>query len=123
MDGCWFRDGVRSLRIDGGAGVVELAQGLLGVIPGKRYRLVFMVRANGLTASDAETGAAVLVLGKGVLAMTRPVFTGTFDWSRQILEFTAPAKGQAVMARISCRHPAGTVWFDGFRLEQISGKP
>lgn len=122
-DPAWFRDGARSLRLDGGEGAVELAQGLPALVPDARYRLAFAVRAEGLPLGGTEAGVTVLVLAKGVLAMTRPAFTGSFAWSRHLLEFTAPAEGQEVLVRLVARQASGRVWFDGFRLERLGTAP
>ena len=122
-DPAWFRDGARSLRLDGGEGAVELAQGLPALVPGARYRLAFAVRAEGLPLGGTGAGVTVLVLGKSVLALTQPAFTGSFAWSRHLLEFTAPAEGQEVLVRLVARQATGRVWFDSFRLERLSAAP
>ena len=115
-----FREGRRSLRIDGGEGAIQLTQELPALNPAARYRLSFMVRAENLAMEAAEGGVSVLILNKGVLTMTRPSLRGSFAWSRQVLDFTAPAQGQAVSVRISCLCPSGQVWLDAFKLEQMT---
>jgi hypothetical protein len=125
--------GSRSLRIDFlGRDTTRLVgeiKQLLVVRPGARYRLEFFVKADGLQSPE---GPRVVVMDGGLtkeVAASEPIASGSYDWQKVALDFTAPAGSDAVVIyfkrvpEFSYDEPTrGTVWFDDFTLTEVSGK-
>ena len=97
--------------------------------PGARYRLSFYERAEGLQSVSTPV---VEVLNPSdpsrPLASSTPLPAGTSDWRQSAVEFTAPAKAEAVMLRVG-RSPCadecpifGKVWYDEFDLQRTGGR-
>jgi hypothetical protein len=100
------------------------------VEPETQYRLQFYQRTESLTS--ASTPAVVITdpVDNATLALAQPAPTGTNDWQLVTLEFkTKPLHdGVAIgFARTACdaREPVcpifGTVWYDDFNLQRLSG--
>ena len=99
---------------------------IVPVEPGKTYRLTAWWKGEELST---DQGPLLEVYGydaKG-LHVKGPMLTGTRDWEKVTLEFTAPEGCHAVVLRLR-RYPSrkldskikGTIWLDGFRLKPIS---
>jgi hypothetical protein len=102
---------------------------LVVVEPGARYRLSFYERAEGLQSVSTPV---VEVLDPSdpsrPLGSSPPLPSGTSDWRQSAVEFTAPAKAEAVMLRVG-RSPCpdacpifGKVWYDEFDLQRTGGR-
>jgi len=102
---------------------------LIAVEPGARYRLSFHERAEELRSVSTPV---VEVLDPSdpsrPLASSPPLPAGTSDWRQTAVEFTAPAKAEAVLLRVG-RAPCadacpifGKVWYDEFDLQRSGGR-
>ncbi|MFY9553534.1 MAG: hypothetical protein WAV20_04115 [Blastocatellia bacterium] len=121
--------GSRSLRIDfTGRDTTRLdgqIKQMLVVRPGAVYRLDCYVKTERL---ETPEGPRVTVIGQtssAVIATSDPIATGSSDWRRIGVDFTAPQSEHAVVVTIK-RIPKfvydnptrGTVWFDDFVLTE-----
>jgi len=97
---------------------------IVPVEPGVSYQLTAWWKGNGLST---DQGPFIEVYGhdaKG-LRVKGPMLLGTRDWEKVIVDFTAPEGCHAVVIRLR-RVPSwkfdnkikGTVWVDGFGLEE-----
>lgn len=105
---------------------------LVTVEPATSYQLEYYVRAEDL--KSAETLVVVIldaVDGTTVLGASHPLAPGTYDWQSATIKFKTPPKTEAIVVRIdrvSCGGETvcpifGTVWYDDFNLQAISGAP
>ena len=102
---------------------------LIAVEPGARYRLSFYERAEELNSVSTPV---VEVLNPSdpsrPLGSSTPLPSGTSDWRQSAIEFTVPARVEAVMLRVG-REPCpdacpifGKVWYDEFDLQRTGGR-
>ncbi len=128
VDGSQFQSGARSLRVDfqGNAEPsTPLLSQLLIVKPNGRYRLTFKAMAKDLVSAAPP----ILVVSnagddkRNAIAQSAPL-TNSGSWQEIVVEFSAPANGEAVwlaLTRQSCAASTcaafGTLWLDSFRLD------
>lgn len=125
------REGARSLLLEFKGqpdASARLASQIVLVEPGKRYRLGFAARTEGLVSGGPP---AVFVLDAGgpdarVLARAEPPPRDTGGWKGYELEFAAPDDTGAVVVavrRVPCAAAPcpvfGRVWLDEFSLRQV----
>lgn len=101
---------------------VELEQVVTGLTPGEAYRLTVPIRIH-INGSDtdpwgAETGAWVDSTG----GWTNQAVMGDRTWYTHVVDFTAPASGQAtVMIRMKNKYAVGKDFFmDAIQLQAVS---
>ncbi len=110
--------GRETTRLEG-----EIQQRIL-VRAGARYRLQYYVKTHDLIAPE---GPRVVVSGPMLrewIAASDPAPTGSSDWQRRTLEFSASSSPLIVAIqqrpRFSYEDPTrGTVWFDDFEVQEI----
>ena len=134
LDTSTVHSGMRSLRIDFiGRDTTRLSgeiKQLVVVRPGVRYQLECYVKTGDLVTPEAPR---VLVADRSSaeLAVSQPISSGSTDWGRVAVEFTAPSSsdGAAAIYVMLQRIPKyayddptrGTIWLDDFALK-VAGK-
>jgi tetratricopeptide (TPR) repeat protein len=102
----------------------------IAVEPGARYRLECYVRTEDLVSASTPGLAVSDAFDGAILAGTLALPTGTNDWKKVTLDFTANAKHDGITVgffRNPCSGDAqlcpifGTVWYDDFNLQRIAG--
>lgn len=99
---------------------------LVVVEPGARYRLSFYVRAEDLKSASAPVVQVLDAANpSAALASGPPAAPGTSDWQQVGVDFTTPARAEAVLVRVvraGCPADAcpiyGKVWYDDFDLQR-----
>jgi len=92
------------------------------VEPGRRYRLSFKLRTEGLRSGGPPLLEVAAAKTNQRLAATEPFPVGTTDWQDVALDFTVPEGIEGVeirTVRANCGEDcpiAGTFWYDDFRL-------
>lgn len=126
-DGRSSREGKRSLRISFDGTVQEFlgnASQILVVQPGSRYRLSYWLRGEGIRSAGLPR-IQVIDLGANESLVNGPAVKGSFDWTRQVLEFKVPSGVEGVLLtlnRESCGADCpiyGLLWLDGLAVEEI----
>ena len=123
--------GVRSLRVDFiGRDTTRLnseMRQMVVVLPGVRYQLECYAKSSGLITPEAPR---IVVTDRGTkeLGASSPLPSGSTDWERVVVEFTAPAVaegGSAVYVtlqrtpRYAYDEPTrGTLWLDDFVMSR-----
>ena len=120
-----FISGGRSLRIDADGtrnGAVSCA--VPAMKPGKKYRLSFFVKTEGVKGSIGA-GAWIYFFNEGRSGTPLPKvrLTGTNPWHRLSFEFTAPPEtgkeGVPATLGLWIWKAKGKVWYDEVRLEEL----
>jgi tetratricopeptide (TPR) repeat protein len=124
--------GQRSLRIifksSGRLDNIPVSQTVI-VEPDTQYKLQFFVRTDGLITASGPL-LTVKDLAGAALATSSPIAGGTHDWQAVTLTFKSKPKDEGILisfAREACgeKDPVcpifGTVWYDDFTLQRISG--
>ncbi len=99
---------------------------ILVVEAGKKYRLSFWVRTEGLKSGGTPMIEIVGLADNKILAASQPFPTGTNDWQEIAVEFTASEDSEGVIVRTSRAYCGencpitGTVWYDDFSLIKLS---
>lgn len=122
-----FKSGQRSLRLNfAGRDTTKLEdeiQQLVILGANKKYRLECFAKSGNLVTSE---GPRIAMLGqKGIMAVSEPVASGSTDWQRLVVEFTASAESSTArvaiirIPRFDFDEPTkGTIWFDEFKLTE-----
>jgi len=86
--------------------------------PGERYQLCGFLKGTSVGGVQGDVGANVSLLGGFVRSDT---LTGTFDWTKACVSFTADASEVEVACRLGFygSTAAGKVWCDDFALEHV----
>jgi hypothetical protein len=102
----------------------------IAVEPGARYRLECYVRTEDLISVSTPGLAIADAFDSVTLAATAALPTGTNDWQKVTLDFTANLKHDGIIVgffRNACSPDAqlcpifGTLWYDDFSLQRIAG--
>ncbi|MDT4898894.1 MAG: hypothetical protein QOH25_3971 [Acidobacteriota bacterium] len=133
LDGSTSHSGARSLRIFFRVSTT-LAFNNVGqmvvVEPSAAYHFECYARAGDLKSGGTPLIEIIDAMdGSTVLGASKPLPSGTYDWQLISINFKTPPKTEAVMVRIgrgTCGSDAlcpifGTVWYDDFNLQRISG--
>lgn len=126
--------GSRSLRVVFNAPTnlrsINISQ-LVVVEPSTSYRLECFALARNLRTAGAPTIEVVDAADeKNTLGVSQPLSIESADWQRMTIDFTTPAKAEAIQvrpSRASCGPKMavcpilGLVWYDDFNLQRISG--
>jgi tetratricopeptide (TPR) repeat protein len=100
------------------------------VEPGVRYRFECYVRTEDLISASTPILAVFDAVDHATLVASNPLPTGTNDWQKISLEFTANPKHDGITVgfyRVPCPGEGqicpifGTVWYDDFNLQRIGG--
>jgi hypothetical protein len=129
LDRGHVKSGARSLRIIfSGIDTTLLRDQILQLVvlrPGAKYRLECFVRTEDLITPEGPRLA--FTDGKNVLAASEPLPPGTWDWRSVSVDFVAPQNNSPKFISIvripkySYDEPTkGSIWFDDFRLSEIS---
>ncbi|HSB10201.1 MAG TPA: tetratricopeptide repeat protein [Blastocatellia bacterium] len=121
--------GSRSLRIDfAGRDTTKLdgqIKQTISVRPGAHYVLECYTKTERLESPEGPRIVVADIASATEVAASSPLATGSTDWRRIALEFTAPAAARAVVITIkrvpkySYDDPTrGTIWFDDFVLTE-----
>ena len=91
---------------------------LVATMPGERYQLCGYLKGEYAAGLQGDVAANVSVLGGFVRSDT---LSGTFDWTKVCVSFTADASRVEVACRLGFygSTAAGKVWCDDFTLEHI----
>lgn len=99
------------------------AQHPVMIQPGGKYHLEFFAKSEELITPGGPQIAILRVDNRATIASSAPVPSGSNDWQRMAVEFTAPANAYAVLVAVkqipqfSYSEPTrGVVRFDDFRL-------
>ena len=126
--------GSRSLRVVFNAPTnlrsINISQ-LVVVEPSTSYRLECFALARNLRTAGAPTIEVVDAADeKNTLGVSQPLSIESADWQRMTIDFTTPAKAEAIQvrpSRASCGPKMavcpilGLVWYDDFNLQRIGG--
>lgn len=100
------------------------------VEPGARYRFECYVRTEDLISPSTPVLVVSDAVEHGTLVQSSPLPTGTNDWQKISLDFTANPKYDGITVgfyRAPCSEGQqicpifGTVWYDDFNLQRIGG--
>ena len=127
------RTGARSLRIDFlGRDTTRLdgqVKQMILVSPGARCRIECYVKTENLAAPEGPRVVITDITSSTEIASSDPVASGSGDWRRVAVDFTAPTNARAVVVTVkrvpkfSFDQPTrGAVWFDDFVLTDQSQK-
>ena len=127
------RTGARSLRIDFlGRDTTRLdgqVKQMILVSPGARCRIECYVKTEKLVAPEGPRVVITDITSSTEIASSDPVASGSSDWRRVVVDFTAPPSARAVVVTVkrvpkfSFDQPTrGAVWFDDFALTEQSQK-
>ena len=127
LDGRNSRDGRRSLRISYDGTVQEFVGNALQILvikPGKRYRINYWVRGEGIRSAGPPRIDVIDLASNRVIA-SGDSMKGSFDWTQQGFEFDAPEEEEGVLLVINregCGAECpiyGLLWLDGFELREV----
>jgi tetratricopeptide (TPR) repeat protein len=98
------------------------------VEPDTQYKLQFYARTDGLVTASSPL-LAVKDLSYNFMASSPPLHSGTNDWQPVTITFKTRPKQEGILVtfyRVSCGNDPvcpifGTVWYDDFTLQRISG--
>lgn len=111
-------------RAPSGLNNIEVSQ-TMAVEPGAQYRFEYYVRTEGLVSASTPVLTIVDAVDGQVLATSKPLPTGTNDWTRITFDFTINPKHDGITIRLG-RAPCsdgqfcpifGSVWYDDFNLQ------
>lgn len=127
------RNSGRSLRISFRApsklDQISVSQ-IIIVQPDTSYRLQFYQRTDKLIGAAPPFITIFDEVHSGPLVTSTPLPVGSNDWQQVTVEFKTRGKGEAISIRITsgaCSDPTevcplfGSVWYDDFNLQRISG--
>jgi hypothetical protein len=122
--------GQRSLRITTkNLDTVRVSQ-TVAVEPGARYRFECYVRTQDLLTASTPVLLVSDAVDNSKLAASNPLPSGTNDWQKVSLDFTANPQHDGINVgfyRAPCSGDAqicpifGTLWYDDFNLQRIGG--
>lgn len=130
------RSGSSSLLIDfAGKNTTRLmdeVQQLIVLEPGVQYRMEWWVKTQQFQSPEGPRVVLTDKTGKPI-STSDPVMSGSNDWTRMTLSFTAPGKGadDGTQLTISVRREPhftydqptrGQIWFDDFSISRAGGK-
>jgi hypothetical protein len=101
----------------------------VGVEPGTQYRLEYYVRTQDLISASTPVLSIVDAADGAALAASKPVPSGTNQWEKITLDFTANPKHDGITIgfnRADCSDTQvcpifGLVWYDDFILQRVGG--
>ncbi len=102
----------------------------VAVEPGARYRFECYVRTEDLLSASTPVLVISDAVDNATLVASNALPTGTNDWQKVTLDFTAKPKHDGITVgfdRAACSGEGqicpifGTVWYDDFNLQRISG--
>ena len=111
-------EGVNSASLQSVSGNDIRWSQIVATTPGERYQLCGSVKGQSATGVQGDVAANVSLLGGFVRSDT---LSGTFDWTKACVSFTADAPRVEVACRLGFygSTATGKVWCDDFTLEQI----
>lgn len=127
LDGRNSREGRRSLRVSYNGTVQEFVGNALQIVvvkPGRRYRVRYWVRGEGIRSAGPPR-VDVIDLASNRLIASGESLKGSFDWREQVFEFDAPGEEEGVLLVINregCGAECpiyGVLWLDGFELQEV----
>jgi len=109
---------------------IDVSQ-LVIVEPDTSYRLEFYARTGDLRSASTPLAQIVNPVDKSVLATSTPLPDGTNEWQTVTLEFKTKPGMEGILIRFvraGCGQDSvcpifGTVWYDDFNLQRVSGRP
>lgn len=130
VDGSQKHEGKKSLRMNfsgfNSPTFVNVTQ-IVAVEPGAHYSLTFWVRTENLRTAGPPLVEIGGINELRVFGGTAPFPVGTNDWQQMKIDFTVPADIDGVVVRtvrLYCGDNcpvAGTIWYDEFNLQKLSG--
>jgi len=127
-DGRNRREGKRGLRMSYSGTEQEFVGNAVQIVvvePGKKYRLSFWVKGEGVRTAGPPR-VDLLSLSDSRLFASSESLKGTFDWKKQSMELTVPENEEGFLLAIN-REPCGArcpiygvLWFDDFILEELN---
>lgn len=123
-------EGQKSLQVslegDWDASATSLMSQTIVVQPGGRYRLSFAVKTKDLVTGGPPHIVLTDAMNNQILAKSDAFPQTTNAWQQMNVEFTAPAKSEAVvisLTRDNCSSSPcpifGVVWLDAFALQKL----
>jgi tetratricopeptide (TPR) repeat protein len=100
----------------------------IAVKPNVQYALSFWLKTENLKSAGPPKLEVLSATDNQILASSEPFPVGANDWQQFKLNFTVPDKTEGVYLRTSrayCGEKCpifGTFWYDGFKLENVSGE-
>jgi hypothetical protein len=102
---------------------------MVAVEPGTQYRFEYYTRTEGLVTASTPVLTVRDAVDGNVLAMSKPLPTGTNDWQRVTLDFATKPGHDGItvgFSRAPCSEMEicpifGSVWYDDFNLQRIGG--
>ena len=127
LDTSQEHDGRRSLKVSF-SGFSEAQLGnilqIVAVSPGVNYRLSFWLKTEELKSAGTPVLEILDSKESRLIAASKPFPTGTNDWQKITLDFTAPEIAEGIFvrtARAYCGDSCpivGAFWYDDFKLEK-----
>lgn len=125
------QEGKRSLQINfNGFDKIEINNlyQTIAVKPNAKYELSFWLKTENLKSGGTPKLDVVSGKDSRAIASTELFAAGTNDWKQYKLSFTVPEESEEILLRTSrgyCGDKCpifGTMWYDNFKLEKISGE-
>ena len=127
LDASQKHDGRRSLKVSF-SGFSEPQLGnilqIVAVSPGVNYRLSFWLKTEELKSAGPPVLEILDSKESRLIAASKPFPTGTNDWQKITIDFTAPEIAEGIFvrtARAYCGDSCpivGAFWYDDFKLEK-----
>lgn len=120
------RSGERSLRLTfNGLVVPQISDITQAVVTeaGKKYRLSFWLKTEDLKSAGSPVLEVLNAKTAVGIASSKPFPTGTNDWQKITVDFTAPEDAEGIIIRTNrsfCGDGCpivGTIWYDDFELK------
>jgi tetratricopeptide (TPR) repeat protein len=100
---------------------------IIALEPGQKYRLEYFVKTDNFSAPEGPRVVISEVKTNAVVASTEPLASGTADWKRVVLDFTASQQSVNGLTLTIKRIPKysyddptrGVIWFDDFKLTKV----
>lgn len=101
----------------------------IAVKPNTKYQLSFMLKTENLKSSGTPKLEVLNANNSEILASSEPFSSGsTEDWKQIKLDFTTPEDTEGILLRTAREYCGdkcpifGTIWYDDFKLKNISGE-
>ena len=127
LDASQKHDGRRSLKVSF-SGFSEAQLGnilqIVAVSPGVNYRLSFWLKTEELKSAGTPVLEILDSKESRLIAASKPFPTGTNDWQKITLDFTAPEIAEGIFVRTGRSYCGdscpivGAFWYDDFKLEK-----
>jgi tetratricopeptide (TPR) repeat protein len=130
LDANQKHEGKRSLRLNFNAFTdtsLNNTSQIIAVEPGARYSLTFWVKTENLKSAGLPLLQVAAINDVITFGASAPFGPGTNDWQQVKIDFNAPANVDGVVVRTVRNYCGencplvGTIWYDDFNLQKLSG--